>query len=280
MKIGITGSKGVLGQYFLDLYKNNPEIITCYHDRMENVKALENWLMEQKPDVLLHFAAVVPVQKCENEPEFAIQTNVTGTANLLRIVRDVCSKAWVFIPSSSHIYKTSERKLSENSVADPATFYGITKLFQEKTALSLSKLWNLHICVGRIFSFSGKGQKETYFFPAIIRKIKGAPVGSRVEFFGGGNVRDFLSASEVVHSVDKLMKKRFCGVVNICGGQGLKIEFLIRAIVKIMKREDLEIVVQKDKKSTRLIGNNILLKKIIRYDPKLDLSGLIREISD
>ena len=279
MKIALTGSTGVLGKTFFRKF-NKKYSFTFFSDRVENSAALEDWIQKEKPDAVLHFAALVPTSICEQNPSKAILSNVIGTSHLLQAVYHHCPSAWIFIASSSHVYANSTQMISEASKTEPITFYGLTKLQQEQTALYLAGLWKLNVCVGRIFSYSAQDQKDNYFIPSVVRKLFRAAPSDKLQFFGGGNVRDFLTAEDVVVAIAKLMKGKVSGIFNICSGKGRKIENIILDIQKVLGRMDLKIQVEKDKNKSKLIGSNKKLVSKIYYTPEFDLKKITLQIAE
>ena len=56
------------------------------------------------------------VDRNKNE---ALKVNVYGTKNLLEVLEKRGKKIWFFFPSTSHVYKYSKKRISENHLLRP-----------------------------------------------------------------------------------------------------------------------------------------------------------------
>ena len=73
--VGLTGSSGILGKYFVKKYKKK-FIFKPYRGRIENVIHFKNWIKKNKNiDFFLHFAALASVKNCEKNNKMG-KTNV------------------------------------------------------------------------------------------------------------------------------------------------------------------------------------------------------------
>src|ERR1700677_2914580 len=191
MKIGLTGSTGVLGKALLS-YWAGPEFV-CFNSDISKNENFKNWFESCGDlDGLIHLAALVPVDQVKAEPLRAFEVNVSGTCHVLEAVRkSTKKKPWIFYCSSSHIYETSSEPLRETSAINPVSLYGLTKAQGDKWCETYRKLYGLEISVGRVFSYSSPDQPKTYFLPSMIEKIKSAPKGATLEVRGLHGTRDF-----------------------------------------------------------------------------------------
>ena len=80
-KCGITGFKGNLGKTFLKV--NNKFRYFKFRGDVRKKKQLENWLKNNKFDVIIHFAALVPTYKVNNNYKKALDINYNGTKHLV-----------------------------------------------------------------------------------------------------------------------------------------------------------------------------------------------------
>lgn len=65
IKVYVTGSAGLVGSRFVELYKSKYELITPEIDEIDITKAKEvkEFLLKTKPDVIVNFAAYTDVSK-------------------------------------------------------------------------------------------------------------------------------------------------------------------------------------------------------------------------
>lgn len=145
MKILITGSEGMLGQYFQkilnknkhDLYKtskrkkisqkNYIQIDFVNFDKKKQ-NLLKNFV---SPDLIIHCAALTNVDKCEKYKSLAYQINCESTKKIIEIFPNVKK---IFI--SSDAVFGNEKFRSETSKRNPINYYGITKCISEDLILA------------------------------------------------------------------------------------------------------------------------------------------------
>ena len=97
LKIGITGSTGVLGRNILKKInlKKKIKIIPFKFD-IKNSSQVKIWIKKNNFDVIFHLAAIVPVKICEENPLKACSVNIGGTINILNAIKNIKKKPWFF----------------------------------------------------------------------------------------------------------------------------------------------------------------------------------------
>ena len=254
MKIGITGSSGSLGRALLKRISVNK--IFRFKGRLENKKEITEWIKKNSFDCVIHLAAIVPVTIVNNDKKKAFNVNYIGTKNLIdSIKKHSKKKIWFFYSSTSHVYKVGNIKKKEIEKTNASTYYGKTKELSEKYILRNKKY--LSVCVGRIFSYTSKTQKNYYLIPNLINKLKIKK--KNVVFKNLNHYRDFLSIEDITTAIKILLKKKATGIYNICSGKKIHLAHLVKTINKNYKKN---LKFSSNSKSTSLIGDNRKLKKI------------------
>ena len=168
-KIGLTGSTGSLGKVILNNNKNLK--IECFKGDITNYSEVANWVKKKRLDILIHLAAIVPIKTVNKNKKKAKLVNFIGTKNLV----DACAYhniKWFFFSSTSHVYKSSIKKIKEDAPKQPISYYGKTKLMAENYILKKFKKSKTNYCIGRIFSTTNINQKKNYLVPDLKFKIK------------------------------------------------------------------------------------------------------------
>ena len=157
LKIGITGGTGSLGKNLISS-KNQFQYSLFKSDIRDKQKVFQ-WIKNNNFYAVIHLAAIVPIKTVNKNKKKAYQVNYLGTKNLVDAIIDSNIK-WFFFSSTSHVYKSSKKKkISENSIKKPISYYGKTKFLAEKYIIkNLGK--KKRYCIGRIFSTSNINQKK------------------------------------------------------------------------------------------------------------------------
>ena len=157
MKILLTGANGLLGQKLVELLAPQANLTLLATSRGENKifynlpnyeyrsldvtqqKQVEQVIGEEKPDVIIHTAALTKVDYCEQHQEECWQLNVTAVDHLLRASEQ---HGCFFVHlSTDFIFSGDKRLLTEEDQASPINYYGESKLASEKLVRESSAKW-------------------------------------------------------------------------------------------------------------------------------------------
>jgi dTDP-4-dehydrorhamnose reductase len=152
----ITGAHGFLGQHVLRTFLDEtncdlvitareekllfsdiveePRILAYHQLDVTDRLAVKDAIAMFRPDVIIHCAGLVDVDKCEIERELAWKTNVRSVEYLIEAARK--SDARIVHISSDYIFDGLKTPYSEGSVPNPLNYYGRTKLASENALRS------------------------------------------------------------------------------------------------------------------------------------------------
>jgi len=267
MNCAITGSSGVLGSY---ITQNNPKVnFLKFKGDVTNKKEITNWILKSNFEVFLHLAAIVPTSEISKNYIKAKKVNYDGTRNIVDALL-LKKNIWFFYASSSHVYPSSSIKIRENSKLKPITLYGKLKYMSELYILEKLKKSKINYCVGRIFSFTHLGQKESFFIPSIYKKNT-ITNNSSITFVNTNHVRDFISVSDINRAIFFLFKKKATGIFNIGSGNKINLNLLVKKICKIFNNTP---VFKKNNKMTCLVANIAKIKKL-GWRPKDNINDIL-----
>ncbi len=265
--IGLTGSTGSLGKILLK--NNKKKNIICFKGDICNKKLFNFWIKKNNINIMLHFAAIVPIKRVNKNFQKAYRVNYLGTKNVV----DACVQnniEWFFYTSTSHVYKYSEKKISEDEEKKPISYYGKTKLLAENYIIKKFKIKKIPYCIGRIFSTANKNQAKDYLVPDLKRKIRKK---GKVNLKNLNHYRDFVSMDDISKIIFILYKKKFNGILNIASGKSIYLKDIAMEILKKYKKKNYSF---KDNEiASSLVGNNSKLKKMIKFDVKTSIKKLI-----
>ena len=256
--VGITGCTGVLGRILTSKLGELGIPLDCFSGDISDPNQVSDWVDKARPNRVIHFAALVPTDQVDSNPGRALAVNVFGTSNLLSAIEEIGISPWIFVASTSHVYASQNKEISENSPLGPITNYGKTKRLAEEIAEYFRSTSNQRICIGRIFSFYHKFQKKPFLYPSILERLEDHDPQEPFELRGAENIRDISNAEEVVDKILKLMNLQYEGIINIGKGSGIT----IREFVESVSKNPLNIVSTDNSNITRLVADTSQFEKV------------------
>lgn len=294
MRSLVTGALGFVGRYLvahlrscgdevleMDLSGPLPVDVT---DR----DAVSLTLSEHHPDAVYHLAAFTHVGASWNDPLRVIRINVEGTLNVL----DACTSSGVgrvLVVGSAEEYGRANEEdipLSEDAPLRPSTPYGASKVAAGYLALQAHLGSGLATVRARPFNHTGAGQSDTFFAPALARRIAEAERSGLDEIHVGSldPVREMLDVRDVVRAYRLLITHGEPGdVYNICAGRGFAIREIAERLVALSTRR-LHLVVDPDLVRPvdvpRLIGDPSRLAAATGWIPEHDIDATLAGVLD
>lgn len=141
VKLLITGGSGFLGRraaaYFEAL---GWQVCAPGHGELDitDASGVETWFRENRPQAVIHTAAVSDTGLCQQRPEWSEAINVAGCVNLAESCREIGAK--LVICSSDQVYFGSSLPGPHREAEDctPGNVYGRQKLDAEERCLAVS----------------------------------------------------------------------------------------------------------------------------------------------
>lgn len=230
--IAVTGSRGLLGSLLIKFLKKKKISYSEFKGNINNSSELKLWInSNQDIKYFFHFAAISSPIVSESNKRLTKLTNIKSLENLINLLEK--RKVWFFFPSTSHVYKSSNKEISENFKLKPSNYYGKTKLVGENI-LRKKKNSKLKVCIGRIFSVYHKNQKIPFLLPSIKTKVKKDSV-KRIKIKNGNSIRDFNNADKIIKIIYKLSSLEANGIYNIGTGYGQSIVNFLKKEIKTKK---------------------------------------------
>ncbi len=226
MKVGITGSSGVLGTIVEKKLKEKGYEINSFAGDVTKIKEIEDWIKSDKFDSIIHLAAIVPPTEVKESLAKAFEVNSVGTRNMADILSKESTNNWMFYASTSHVYKSSDKPISEDGAIEPISEYGLTKYAGEILAKKVFQ----NLCIGRIFSMYHDTQKPPYLYANMKNRIQTEDLNKEFELYGAESVRDFLNAEEIADIIISLMEIKAVGTFNIASGKKIKIRDFVQSL--------------------------------------------------
>ena len=264
----ITGGAGFIGSNYLntfvphykDIHFVNVDALT-YAGKLSNITIsdLPNYSFEQvdiraftelekvfatyTPEGVIHFAAESHVDKSIANPDEFIQTNVSGTNNLLRLAVQHKVERFHQI-STDEVYgslQLGDEAFTETHPLAPNNPYSASKAAADLLVRSYHKTFGLNTVITRCSNNFGPYQDDTKLIPLFIKKLK---AGETVPLYGdGSNMRDWLHVSDHVRAVDVVFNNGKAGeIYNVGGTHELSNLELVHKLLTLTGRDETAIV--------------------------------------
>ncbi len=234
-KILITGSSGFLGSRLAYYYREKYDLLLPTHSELNvsRKEAVRAYMEENRPEAVIHCAALSNTWYCEQHPEESHRVNVQGTVSLAKACKLTGAK-FIFM-SSDQVYNGTPLlgPLKENDVLQPVNIYGLHKLEAEQRAQ-----WNLPESVGLRLTWM-------YDLPDSCMKLNSNILVNLQKAWSEGStvkaaVHEYRGVTyvwEVVKNMDKVLSLPG-GIYNFGSGNTINSYELHLKVAKLMGLED------------------------------------------
>jgi nucleoside-diphosphate-sugar epimerase len=220
----ITGGSGFIGSSFIKKYKEKYNIHTF---------SLQNSLIINlnlgQIETILHCAALVH-QKKKYSYEKYYNINTDYPVKLARLAKNNGVKQFVFI-SSIAIYGEDKERLDENSIFNPITHYGKSKLDAEKQLLDL-KDEQFKVSIIRPPMVYGRNAPGS--ISSLVRLVRYLPV---IPLGGINNKRSFAYIDNLLHLINEVIIQQKDGVFFASDDKAINTSYLIKQIANGLNKK-------------------------------------------
>jgi dTDP-glucose 4,6-dehydratase len=300
-KILITGADGFIGSHVVELFVkkgyqvrafilyNSFNSYGWFDDIDINVKSKIDFFFGdirnydsvfasmQGCSAVLHLAALIGIPYSYSTPSSYLETNVTGTLNILQAAKNLKLKK-IVLTSTSEVYGSAQYiPMDEKHPINPQSPYAASKVAADALGMSFHKSFNLPITILRPFNTFGPRQSSRAVIPTIINQFLG-----KNEHLNLGNIypkRDFTYVEDVASAFYLAFKsnKNIGKILNVGSGFEISIKQIVERVssitnYKIKIKLDNKRKRTKNSEVTRLCANYNLAKKDLGWKPQF--SGL------
>ena len=227
----ITGGLGFVGSHLVDtLTKSNHEIIiltkslskknnlklnlkknkiTIKKLNIENFKKFSEIIIKYQPDILFHLAGETSHSNSFLDPMNDVDLNIKSTICALETIRKNKIKCRFILGSTFvTIGKPQKLPVNENSICNPTTIYGASKLNCENLCKIYNNVYDLDTIIFRITNSFGPREQIISNKNAINYLIYRAYNNEQITLFNKGKFyRDLIYISDVISALQIIMKK-------------------------------------------------------------------------
>lgn len=182
-------------------------------------------------DYIIHLAALITIPHSYHAPESYVQTNVTGTLNVLEAARETGAKHTV-ICSTSEVYGTAVQvPIEESHPLQAQSPYAASKIAADALAVAYYKSFDLPVSLARPFNTFGPRQSARAIIPTLLIQLLAGKLEIQL-----GNIkpsRDFVYVKDTASAFVKLLelKNPSAESFNICSGSEITIGDLANVLI-------------------------------------------------
>lgn len=237
MRIFVTGADGFIGSHLVEALRDRGDEVTGlalynsfdsfgWMDEIDGIRKVRGDVRDAEHmraliaghDIVFHLAALISVPHSFTSPRAFVDTNVTGTLNVLMAARDAGAK--VVNTSTSEVYGTAlYTPMDETHPKCPQSPYAASKVAADALVMSFAASYGMENVILRPFNTYGPRQSERAVIASVCRQLAS---GDEVLMGNQDAVRDFVYVSDTVAAflaVAKLSGRVF----NAATGVGTRI---------------------------------------------------------
>lgn len=263
------------------LLKNDMEIVT---GDVRDPFAMKTFM--QGCDAVLHLAALIAIPYSYQAPASYVDTNVSGTLNIVQSARELGIEKVVHT-STSEVYGTARYvPIDEAHPLQGQSPYSASKIGADQMAISYYNSFNTPVAIIRPFNTYGPRQSARAVIPTIISQIAN---GKREIKLGSLTpTRDFNYVADTVSGFIAVLEseKSVGEVINIGSNHEISIGNLVKTIAEVMGVEvsviaDGQRIRPSNSEVERLWAENKKAKELIGWVPEFTgLDGLRRGLAE
>lgn len=187
-------------------------------------------------DAVINLAARAGVRKSVTDPWVYIDTNVTGTLNLLELCQKQGIKKFILASTSSVYGADAPLPTPENADSDfPLQAYAASKKGAEALCHAYHFLHNIDVTIFRYFTVYGPaGRPDMSMFRFIRWITEGVPL---LLYGDGDQSRGFTYIDDIARGTIMGLKPLGFEIINLGGHETISINNLINLLEKIIGRQ-------------------------------------------
>lgn len=239
-------------------------------------------------DTIIHLAALKSVGDSETAPRDFMNVNVSGTLNILEMMKEYQIYSLVFSSTAAVYKENSTGVYDEDCALSPMSIYGSTKLICEELIRQYERLG--HIRQGLIFRyFNLAGDSGLNFFDRFAQNV--FPMIARAcldnhafSIFGddfptpdGTGIRDYIHLNDLVEAHVLGMNQNMTGVFNLGTQDGTSVMDLVeRFNNQLTVPLKVQVVARRPGDVAKAIANPSKAKRAFNWVAKSSIDEMVK----
>lgn len=321
-KILVTGGAGYIGSHAVkllldkgykvvvidNLYRGYKQVIdflqekykksnlVFYRADLKNYSDIEKILLNEKPDAVLHFAALCLVNESMEKPEEYFENNVVGSLNLFKAMIKARIKKIIFSSTCAVYGESQYLPVDENHPTNPSNPYGESKLLTEKIIKWFNQVYGINYAIFRYFNVAGaaddgtigdsKKPSQLLMQNAVRGALNIEPFKltcPKVNTQDSTPIRDYINVVDLVTAhvmaLDHLGKDIKNDVFNLGVGKGNSVLEIVNK-VKELTGADFSVIQGESRKGeyAEIYADNSKAKKVLGWEPKRNIKDSVESL--
>lgn len=256
MKVLVTGGAGFIGSHLIrvllqlghiplvidnlstGIRTNIPkdiQFINCDINNPNLIKILSG----HDIDAIIHLAGQTMVTSSMRDPLNDMEQNIRGTIHLLEMAKSKHIKRIIFSSSAAGYgdVPLDQLPIREETVLDPMSFYGLSKVTAEKYMKMYQKLFGISYVIFRFSNVYGERQGSGGEGGVISIFCKKLANHDKICVFGDGHqTRDFIYAGDIARGLcQALTTDKVNDIYNLSTGKEYSLLDIIKILSEIIK---------------------------------------------
>ena len=310
-KILIIGGAGYIGSHTLrylqekgykcivfDNFSNgHKKFINCKYEEGDilNIQQLRYTFSKYSISAVIHFAAFIEAGESVFEPEKYYINNVSGTLNVLKVMREFGVKNIVFSSTAAVYGECEDEVLTEQSTLGPINAYGKSKLMVENILEEYCRVYEFNCTILRYFNASGAGydvgelhSPETHLIPLVL--FTALRIREKIYIFGdsyntddGTCIRDYVHVLDLAQAhhlaLQAIQNKTHQGlhIYNVGSGRGYSVKEIINKCKEITNIDfNVEITQKREGDPAKLVASSQKISHELRFEIKYSIDEIIK----
>ena len=258
-----------------------------YGDILDKI-TLDSIFKKVKPNEIYHLAAQSHVGISFKSPFITTQIDYIGVINILDAARYNSPKSRFYNASTSEIYGNINKNkiLNENSIKEPVSPYGISKLAAYHLTKIYRESYNMFACNGILFNHESPRRGLNFVTAKVVKGALEIKYKKKkyIELGNLDSMRDWGHAKDYVYAMWLILNKKKPEDYVIATGISKSVRDLCRLVFKKLDLGDYKKYIKINKRYLRpnelyhLRGDATKAKKILKWKPIITFDEMIDEM--
>lgn len=285
--IGTKRRTSLLNTNRVDHLYNNPNFKLEYFD-LNDQGSMYRMIHNYNPDEIYNIAAQSHVKVSFDLVENTIDSVAIGPARILEAIRNIKPDTKFYQASSSEMYgdaPTPETGYTETSLMTPASPYACSKLFAHNLNRNYRHSYNIHANSGILFNHESPRRGETFVTRKITIAAAKIKLGleAKVQLGNLDAKRDWGHAKDYVEAMWLMLQQEKPDDYVIATGVSKSVREFLELVFNYANLDPYKYL-EIDPRLFRphevpfLLGNAEKAKKVLNWQPKIDIKELAKEM--